>query len=991
MSNLSKGKTSWLSDIRYRMYFILLPFLAMMPGTGIAGGNSNPLNFSPPESDASVKLLGNIFGLVDGVLYGTGSQIVGEMFGMFNSAILVLGAIILMYTTIMSISNTANEGEYMGQKWSSIWIPIRSVVGVALLIPKASGYCAIQIFVMWVVIQGVGAADLIWNSALEYLQRGGVIVAQNISVGQVKSSRSTWVTTEYDEENDYDAITIHLDGAVDVETSQNMYDSAVYTNSGKVLKALICMHSLQYALELERQTFMNPSVGGVDPGLVPVFFTYIKVLDDNGQALDEIEFPPKVEGSNYSKYAGVCGKLRWTNFTVDDVGAKLESAGVPVIKVNGQYSANDSRIAASIKTRALAIGQLVNNLSSVAEMIVNNYKQEDLAKLPLGMWEPGGSAAYSAPSNAMWVGDRNFTKSPLLSGSELRMAVNAYFNIVMPTMRLLQGAMEDIDFIEDAKKDGWLLAGSYFFKLALLNQKMEGFDLNSESYTINEHSGNITAVLSPSATFSGDIAKEITISGANKKFQLSKDNLMATPLNGDSANPYSFNNSVEVYVSNALKVRTPPDAPTSDAEGAKPVPVELEEVQIPNEFDCGSPFILCPGILKFVAIAIANVILKAAMALSNAIIGAVLEPIHALGTFFLNTIKDAFKPGKNPVMELALLGKTLIDFAFDMVVMFLLSVILISLLLTPGLGLALVFIILLGPMVIAIATILIGYGTIFAFYIPLIPYMVFTFASVAWFIAVIEAMVAAPIVALGLAHPEGHDSFGKAREAIMLLANVFLRPALMIIGYVIAIILSFVTFHLVNAGFFRATNAITGTAFGIGSAIAPLFIVGLYTTIIMQVMQKSFDLIYLLPDRVLKWIGGQHTPGVSGEQMVGGGGADTSGGAVGGLKSHVDSASQMSSQGFEMAATQLTKNVENKLQRKWDKKRADKKKDKEDRSKVESGGEAEDGDDDNDDDSGTTAKGGKKGSGKDGGKSTPSVEVDTDVTGGTEGGGGELT
>ncbi len=50
---------------------------------------------------------------------------------------------------------------------------IRSTLGLALLIPKASGYCLMQIFVMWVVVQGVGAADKIWEAALGYLNRGG--------------------------------------------------------------------------------------------------------------------------------------------------------------------------------------------------------------------------------------------------------------------------------------------------------------------------------------------------------------------------------------------------------------------------------------------------------------------------------------------------------------------------------------------------------------------------------------------------------------------------------------------------------------------------------------------------------------------------------------------------------------------------------------------------------------------------------------------------
>ena len=134
------------------------------------------LSFAPPPSDYSVVFLGNIFGIVDGVLHGTGSQIMGSIFAVFNAAVLALGGLVIMYTLLVSTMNTAHEGQMLGKKWSSIWIPVRSTLGLALLIPKASGYCLMQIFVMWIVVQGVGAADKVWDAALGYLNRGGVII-----------------------------------------------------------------------------------------------------------------------------------------------------------------------------------------------------------------------------------------------------------------------------------------------------------------------------------------------------------------------------------------------------------------------------------------------------------------------------------------------------------------------------------------------------------------------------------------------------------------------------------------------------------------------------------------------------------------------------------------------------------------------------------------------------------------------------------------------
>ena len=151
----------WL--IAFCLFFF--PLLAMA---------DSALSLTPPTSDYSVMFLGNLFGIVDGVLHGTGSQIMGAIFTVFNSAVLALGGIVIMYTLIVGTMNTAHEGEMLGHKWSSIWIPVRSTMGLALLIPKASGYCLMQIFVMWVVVQGVGAADKVWDGALDYLNHYSV-------------------------------------------------------------------------------------------------------------------------------------------------------------------------------------------------------------------------------------------------------------------------------------------------------------------------------------------------------------------------------------------------------------------------------------------------------------------------------------------------------------------------------------------------------------------------------------------------------------------------------------------------------------------------------------------------------------------------------------------------------------------------------------------------------------------------------------------------
>lgn len=131
--------------------------------------------FQVAPADQSIAYLSQIFGTVNGVLANSTNpqagaiNVLSTMFKTFNSVILVVAVLMLVYITIIGVVSTAHEGEFMGRKMNNIWIPIRAVMGIALLVPTGAGYCLIQIIMMWVIVQGVGAADVLWNTALAYV------------------------------------------------------------------------------------------------------------------------------------------------------------------------------------------------------------------------------------------------------------------------------------------------------------------------------------------------------------------------------------------------------------------------------------------------------------------------------------------------------------------------------------------------------------------------------------------------------------------------------------------------------------------------------------------------------------------------------------------------------------------------------------------------------------------------------------------------------
>lgn len=99
----------------------------------------------------------------------------GPISGVFLAGILAFGGILAGYTMLAGTLHTANDGEMLGKKWSSLWIPIRTTLGVSMIMPIKGGFCAIQLIVIWLAVQGVGLADQTWNAFVENPLKGSVL------------------------------------------------------------------------------------------------------------------------------------------------------------------------------------------------------------------------------------------------------------------------------------------------------------------------------------------------------------------------------------------------------------------------------------------------------------------------------------------------------------------------------------------------------------------------------------------------------------------------------------------------------------------------------------------------------------------------------------------------------------------------------------------------------------------------------------------------
>ena len=928
-------KSSTLLLLSIFMKWALFLLAIFLPEIASAA-DSQPIDLNPPPSDVSITYLTNVFGTVEGVLSGGGSQIVGQMFAIFNSAVLSLGGMIMMYTIIVGTVNTAGDGQVLGKNWSSIWIPVRTTLGISLLFTYTSGYNVLQVFIMWVVVQGVGAADLIWDAALNYLKSGGVIVQP------LKQSSST------DSDNNYEI----LQGA------------------STILAGQTCMAAMQLQLNAIQDKYLNDTAspcsqlpsGTPDDSwsadetnnyllcntTVPDFLSSVDIMAAQDEAVKNsinggsapqpyVLMPNFTEESGYSNLNGACGMISWAllNGTNNTRATAVNEMYTVLMSVAQTIAQNDTTLSSvsNNQSTASSISSALDNAGAVFVGSVGTYFSSTgfTAQSPLGVPGPAigsyKSGCIPTPNRvnscSQWDSPSEIA-SPLLNGTELEGAVNDYNSIMEPYLNRNQAAdvgnlkelaemSVDLLFIGPAEARGWITAGSWFFAMANANDKNQNvgvvdttsnitqseFPPGATSMTLfctsgvvsNANGTNLpevglqtTTVPIPASTsyplctwYGGGQTSRVTNQPIPNQVipylmagpTANVSSTASMPQQSSSGLPPMYTNELNAtvygYIDNASNI-------VVHGQGNTQPPLFLPRLgfasfnqqTVPNA-SCRPSGIfglagdICQAVVNGAIIPIMNAFINAAMdAMAMCIDLIFLLPVMLFSLMFVRASRIMAQTNLNPLLALAQIGNMFIDVC--MTVWLAMSTAMGLVAIIPlAIGPIIVFFIIIGPLIISWLSVIWGLGIIAAYYVPMLPYMIFTFGSFGWLVGVVEAMVAAPIVALGVSLPEGqHDVFGKGLDSIMLIFGAFLRPSMMIIGYIIGIILSTVGIWMIDGGFTRfELSLLHRTTYTMWTGLfANFFLFGTYMTMCITIIEKSFELIYKLPDGVLRWIGG---------------------------------------------------------------------------------------------------------------------------------------
>lgn len=154
---------------------------------------------------------------------------------------------------------------------------------------------------------------------------------------------------------------------------------------------------------------------------------------------------------------------------------------------------------------------------------------------------------------------------------------------------------------------------------------------------------------------------------------------------------------------------------------------------------------------------------------------------------------------------------------------------------------------------------MLGSGIYFAFVIPYLVWLHYLLAVIGWIILVFEAAVAGPIWMIVHMTMKG-DEFIDHRmiPGWMILLTIVVKPALILFGFFLSIVIFYVASAFIQADFGRMMIDVIGNH-ATGLITAVVFVVLMMAAYVV-VSKLSFRLMTVLPDNIIaRWMGGPST------------------------------------------------------------------------------------------------------------------------------------
>lgn len=804
--------------------------------------------FDPPPTDKSIEILGSIFGSTVGDFYlgGVPNPILYKLIEKLNFTIIALGAIVVSYVSVTSVLHTAQEGSMLGKSWSSLWIPLRSIIGLSLMVPTpATGYCLIQVGVMWLILQGVGIADIMWNITLDGLANGVSAVAGTIT------DSSLIPVGEQIAPNVMDAA-ICMQSVMFLNNPQG--NSFIYRNATQI-------HGFDEINKVQTAAGNEPFSFGTDARGYFASVTGTKFYGFNNTNL------PQPDAKS------VCGSIKIAaTVTLSEYPQEIQdmyigaNATLPISKLQTLLADEAMLI---YNTKIAAYDAMMDLFKPIAQGFANG--QFATPNIPNQLKPP---APPGAKSNAGKVYSQFMSGLVVPNAAQFKtlgtmptsvnnptQAFQAAGTFVSNTVTIATSSITDfsdttIAAISAGQKNGWISAGSFYF---ILNKSLISTQFNAATGPFASNDYDMPSCSDPN----GPCLSGIKFYGVGipEHAQILNSNIDQ----GADQN-YIAQNLADGYYYMANDTASTPTQLTfgADSEESRELFSDINNFSVQIMATLSSIF---NGTNTNTDPLLAHAkfgtnIMRAAESVFTAIIFKMMKKVPSSGG-----------PAPKNIMIRAALA----------LVYFIVS------LLLPFLG------------------IMWSFGALLAIYCPLIPFMFFAGGALGWFLTVTEAMIGAPIIALSLLLPAGEE-FDRVKGAGMILANLFFRPTLMIFGFLFAGKVYKAIVSLIDFGMGAIFQTID-----VATLFSVVVVLVVYVMFIISATNLCFALIYSLPDKALRWIGGKPEQTKIGDiEAVKGAAQDAAGKIGSGMQGYAEKGMKQLQEQIKKAAVTNTKGGKNK-------------------------------------------------------------------------------
>lgn len=778
--------------------------------------------FSIPANDQSVFYLTQIFGNISGVLPGQNAPLLmGLMFKVLNTAALSAGAMIVVYTTIAGLLATASEGEFLGKKWSGLWVPVRTVLGIVGLFPSSGGYCAIQIILMWLILQGVGLADTLWTNVMVFLAKQGSVTA-SVQFPDINTSVTTPMQQLFTGLVCYESLAATYERGISSSNPPYTYLCIRYPNDSRCGVALPALDKTTSSYDLGAAC--GGKVALCDSGEPdPKNFTACIKNSNSTDCINALKNAPQ---KCYDKKSIGCILCQAQRQVMPGIVSTLDDIAKQFVKIDYEYQTfYNFSTAAKLSETPEWIQDFCNDQGLQNKCCTSfpptDPKQEDPCSRdtfegnypPEDSTDKGSVNADTLKQIYVKYGILPYTDQVDFITAAVNQYVGALTEVYTNYITTRTVAQEvTAGWQRDASANGWVVAGMYYF-------------------TIVKQNAAAQPKLSDLPTFSFSVPSPMINDSSIKD---NRNNITVMPHLFEALSKASGDDTLSAASSPALSaVSTSTWRATSSMLSSFMADVTGKGAagRVDNK-----------------------------MAESN-----VLYRISNYGYGLMIGMQILFWTTVTVVTGLAIwmsLNFTLWGTGMTLPIPWEVAKAIWGLV---------------SPFWVLMISALFSIGAILGIYIPLIPYVIFTMGAVGWFMATVEAMVAGPLIALGILSPSGqHELLGKSEPAVMIIFNLILRPSLMVFGMMASMLVAVVVVTLINQGFVKVAFDIINAP---GLVEGVMFMIA-YTSLLMMALNKVFSLIHVVPEKVLTYIGGQaisygESEGLAGmkQAMEGGAGA----------------------------------------------------------------------------------------------------------------------